>query len=95
MIKTVSAKLANMRKPQEFVIYPDRGDGTVLVQSDKSIGQFDKATGKGLLNTKGCYFVHLHMRGVIEYQFPEDFVKACIAAIPQPGDEIGPGIIVG
>ena len=78
----VKGKLANMRKPQEFIVQPV-DDGSIMVQSDKSIGQFDFRTGKGVLNTKGSYFPHLSRAlGAVEYEFPADFVKAALAACP-------------
>lgn len=95
-IKVVSAKLGNMRKPQEFVVYPSGDDECITVQSDKSIGRFDRQTRKGLLNTKGCYFHHLaKFMGAVDFDFPETFVKECIEAQPKKGDSIGGGIILG
>ncbi len=76
--RNVTAQLGNMRKPQEFTVYPKTGDGRIIVQSDKSIGQFDPETGKGVLNTRGCYFPHLSgALGAQEYDFPDDFVEKC------------------
>ena len=93
-MKTVSAKLANMRKEQEFVVYPFKlGEHFVTVQSDKSIGQFDIETGKGVLNTKGSYFPHLSF-GALPYQFPPEFVMACLEAQPGSGDLIGGTVYV-
>jgi len=100
-IKTVTAKLANMRKPQSFVIYPpdfSKPDQPiqVTVQSERAIGQFDPATRKGVLNYKGAgskYFMHLtKFMGAEEFEFPEDFVRAVMDAIPNKGDKIGPGV---
>lgn len=83
----VVGKLAKMRKPQDFIVSP-RSDGTIQVQSDKSIGVFDFRTRKGVLNTKGCYFPHLSkMLGAVEFEFPADFVKACLAACPAQDSE--------
>ena len=95
-IKTVTAKLATMRKPQEFVVYPftPESTGSITVQSDKAIGQFDPITGQGMLNSKGSsskYFVHLMPQlGAVPYTFPREFVDECIASQPQSGDSIGP-----
>jgi hypothetical protein len=103
-IKTVTAKLATMRKPQEFVIYPvDLSDPTkptsITVQSDKAIGKFDPATRKGVLNFRGSnskYFPHLSASlGAVPYEFPKEFVEAVLNAIPRKGDEIGPGVYIG
>jgi len=95
-IKTVTAKLATMRKPQNFVIYPFKpeSNGTITVQSEKAIGRFDPVTGQGVLNSKGQsykYFVHLMPQmGAVPYTFPREFVDECVASQPQSGDSIGP-----
>lgn len=76
-IKTFEAKLANMRKPQEFVVYPRKNHAdTIKIQSDKSIGQFDPVTGEGVLNTKGQYFVHLAMG--VPYTLPADVLALAL-----------------
>lgn len=85
MIQTVTAKLGTMRKPQTFVTYPRKSaTETVIVQSEKAIGQFDPATGKGVLNAKGSKskgFIFLSpFMGAEPFQFPADFVAAAIAA---------------
>jgi hypothetical protein len=103
-IKTVTAKLATMRKPQEFVIYPpdfSKPDQPIFVtvQSDKAIGRFDPTTGKGVLNYRGSnskYFMHLvKFMGAEDFQFPVEFVKEVMDAIPSKGDEIGAGAFIG
>ena len=92
---SIAAKLGTMRKAQSFTVYPMGSDGSITVQSDKSIGVFNPATGKGLLNTKGGYFIHLsRSAGAVPYEFPADFVTACIAAVPKKGAQIGGGIVV-
>lgn len=79
----VTAKLHTMRKPQEFSIFPVNDGKHIIVQSDKSIGKFDFRTGKGVLNVKGAYFPHLSpLLGAFEYQFPAEFVAACLAECP-------------
>lgn len=90
MLHCVMAKLGNMRKPQEFTVYPfNKVDGTLTIQSDKSIGTFDANTGKGLLNTKGCYFPHLTVvMGAKPYQFPMELVQECkkVAGLTEHSD---------
>jgi hypothetical protein len=49
MFQSVHAKFGKMRKAQEFLVRP-RSDGTIQVQSDKSIGLFDPGTCLGVLN---------------------------------------------
>lgn len=95
-MKQVTAKLGNMRKPQEFVVYPASDKGNVIVQSDKSIGAFDAKTGEGILNTKGCYFPHLNQFcGARPFSFPTEFVIQCIGAQCDTGDLIGTSPITG
>ena len=98
-MKTVTAKLANMRKAQEFVVYPasTRKD-SIIIQSDHAIGEFNPITGKGILNCKGSgykYFMHLNeMMGAIPFDFPAEFVAECIAVQPKSGDRIGGNVFV-
>lgn len=98
MFKTVTAKLAGMRKEQRFVVYPRKSaTDLILVQSERAIGQFDPKTGKGLLNYKGSnakYFYHLQMVGVEVFTFPPEFVKACLESESKAGDEMG-GVVIG
>jgi hypothetical protein len=96
IMKTVTAKIANMRKPQEFVVYLTSDKGNIIVQSDKCIGSFDAKTGIGLLNTKGCYFPHLsQFMGAKQFTFPTEFVLQCMAAQTDTGDLIGQSAITG
>jgi hypothetical protein len=98
MIKRVTAKLGTMRKPQNFIVYPKStdGDGLMIVQSDKSIGAFDPETRKGVLNIKGCYFLHLNrIMGAKPFEFPQEFVDDCLEAQPKSGDLIGSSPITG
>lgn len=73
-MKRVFAKLATMKKEQDFVVMRDNF-GHYQVQSGKSIGRFD-GKGRGILNTKGCYFHHLTVYGGVKaYLFPAEFVQ--------------------
>ena len=98
-MKSVTAKLAGMRKPQMFTVYPRQSDtAKVVVQSDRAIGEFDPATGVGVLNWRASgskYFFHLSFAaGAERYTFPPDFVAQCIAAVPKSGAAIGGGVVV-
>ena len=101
-VQRISAKLGNMRKPADFVVYPaskTESRGTVLIQSSHRIAEFDPATGKGVLSKhvgSGAYFLHLtKMMGASDIVVPTDVIAAAVAAIPKPGDEIGPGVYIG
>ena len=98
-MKTVTAQLANMRKPQRFVVYPRQtADSKIVVQSERAIGEFDPVTGVGVLNWRQSgskYFYHLSFAlGAERYTFPPAFVSECIAAATMPGEEIGAGVVV-
>ena len=100
-MKTVFGKFAGMRKAQEFVVYPYNpayDNGTMQVQSDHAIGQFDRKTGVGVLNWRGSnakYGVHLSMAaGAEPYTFPPEFVAQCQEHQLQPGDKIAPNLYV-
>lgn len=89
MIRTFTAKLGNMRKPQEFVTYPRKSaTDPVVIQSDKSIGCFDPITGIGRLSLKGNKFINLRDFGSAyspvpfaePYTFPPEVVKLAIEA---------------
>ena len=99
-MRTVTATLAGMRKPQKFVVYPRQGDDQdIIVQSERAIGSFNRTTGQGRLNWRGSapkYFLHLSRRlGAEPYTFPPAFIAACIAAQPVSGDLIGTAPITG
>jgi hypothetical protein len=97
--RMITAKLASMRKPQTFVVYPRADDrAPVVVQSERAIGRFDPHTGEGVLNWRGPhekYFHHLSPAlGAEPYTFPSDFVAQAVSNEPLPDDEVGPGIFV-
>lgn len=104
MIKKIHAKLGNMRKVVDWVVYPGQKDGRVTIQSDKRIAVFSTRPdgeippGKVLLSkhqSGGAYFLHLSpMCGATLVDLPDDVRDAALAAQPQSGDEIGPGVYV-
>lgn len=53
--KDVTCKLGNMRKAQEFTLYPyTKGETTIVIQADNRIARVDLVSGKALLsNGKG------------------------------------------
>lgn len=97
-MKTIVAKLGNMRKAVEWVVYPKGSDSNdVVIQSDSRIASFDPTTGKGLLSkgVKGAAFLHLlPALGATPVQVPPEVIQAATGAVPKSGDEIGPGIYV-
>jgi len=84
MTRTVTAKLAGMRKERDWCVMPTNND-RILVQTDGAIGVFDWRTGEGRLCVRGGYFPHL--AAASPFTFPQDFVAACLAACPSLGGE--------
>lgn len=99
-IRTVSMKIGNMRKPQEFVIYPDRGNGKILAQSDDCILEFDATTGVGVWarNKNGAQTPHLIIGGNIgkgTITLTSEQINAFKEAQAKPGDRIGSAVVIG
>lgn len=96
MIQRVTAKIGNMRKAQDFVVYPSQGDEFLRVQSSTTYAKINSETGVGVFANVpgGAYGHHLITRGVA-IQVPADILAQFKAAIPQKGDMIGKGVFVG
>lgn len=94
--KTVTAKIGNMRKPQEFVVYPSQGDDFLRVQSDTCFAKIDPKTGAAVFANVpgGATSIHLTIKGK-PIQVPMETVKEFQDAQAQKGDKIGSGVIIG
>jgi ribosomal protein L25 (general stress protein Ctc) len=65
--QTIELKVANMRKAQQFVIYPNgTSKDAIVLQSDKSIATLNTQTGVFKINTKGKRFVDMINSEVVE-----------------------------
>lgn len=84
MFQRVTATLGTMRKPRRWHVQPTSND-LLIVQADGAIGLLDWRTGKGKLTTQGGYYPHLALAR--PFDFPADFVAACLAACPSQGGE--------
>lgn len=93
-MKTINAKLGSMRKPQTFIVFNSNTDNNkIIIQSDKSIGMFDKNTGEGVLNIKGSYFLHLNpIMGAKKFIFEPEFLKNCLEILMNKNEEIIVGV---
>jgi hypothetical protein len=52
MTKHVKIKVANMRKEQDFILYPYSGGDTIHLQSDGRFAQVNLRTGAGIIDSK-------------------------------------------
>ena len=99
-MQKITAKIGDMRKAVEWVVYPAQADdkGFITIQSEKRIARFDRADGKGLLSKScpnGAYFLHLNpIMGATAVLVPSAVVAAAVNAQPKSGDKIGPGVYV-
>ena len=99
----VVAKLGNMKKAVEWTVYPKATDGSdedrVIIQSHARIAAIKTSTGKALLSKacpNGAYFCHLHpAAGATVVDVDPVLLALVVTQIPQPGQEIGPGLVVG
>lgn len=94
-MKRITAKLGNMRKAKDWVVYPaskGTGDTLTTIQCDTRIAAFDAATGDGWLSankSSGAYFVHLSPAlGATKITVPADVIAAALDAQPKSGDTI-------
>lgn len=72
--KHVIFKVANMRKEQEFILYPYSGGDTIYLQSDKRWITANLRTGKGLINDKNKNYPRQTdlIFNAIEIELPEE-----------------------
>lgn len=100
-MKSVMAKLGNMRRAQDFTVYPNQDNNQIVIQSDKRIAAFDKFTGQGLLSDgKGGHqgFIKLSpVLGAKEITVSQEFIQECLKAQTPQGERIsiGGGVYVG
>lgn len=95
----ITAKLANMRRAVEWIVYPAMGDNTFFqIQSDHRICRFDKVTGKGMISkhkaNHACNIDLMPMLGATEVVVPAELIEACKAAQPHSDDHIGGHVFV-
>jgi hypothetical protein len=104
MIKKISVKLGNMRKPENFVVYPrrtnaDENDNSLMIQSSHRICKFDATTGVGVLSaykSNGAYGVHLNkLLGAMDVVVPPEVIAAAKESQPRSGDVIGSSPMTG
>jgi hypothetical protein len=95
-MKTITAKLGSMRKAVEWVVYPPREDGLILIQCDKRICLFDPQTGEGRLSGSHNYptVLTLNMTGSQAVIVPADVRAAALNAQPHKGDRLAGGVCI-
>lgn len=101
-MKTVIAKIGNMRKPQEFVVYPAKtgeNNNIISVQADTVFARIDITSGRAIVanvpNSTHVNSSHLATHGKV-YVIPADILTLFIQAQPKQGDTIANGIgIIG
>jgi hypothetical protein len=69
-----SFKVANMKKEQEFILYPYTGGDYILLQSDKRFMRVNIRTGIAIINAKNRNYansIHLQMEP-LACELPEE-----------------------
>ena len=74
-------QVANMRKPQSFILYPYKGGEDITLQSDKRFAQVNLRTGEGYINNKNENYANSLSLfwNPIKFNLPED-IKTQIQA---------------
>jgi len=92
-MKRIIARLGNMKKEADWVVYPERDAKTITIQSDHRICRFDRTTGVGFLSkhkTNYSSFADLMpFAGAMEVVVSAEVIAAAIEAQPHSGDAIG------
>jgi len=94
-MKSFVAKLGNMRKAVEWITYPARDDGLILIQSDHRMCRFDPKTGKGTLgrNATNSCCIDLVLPGATEIVVPKNIIDMAVDAQPNHGDSVCNGVV--
>ena len=73
-------KLPNMRKMQEFIVYPAKsGDMSIMIQSGTRIGQINMSNGVGVMSqshANGAYGVHLATDQLVPFRLSDEQLTA-------------------
>ena len=73
-------KLPNMRKMQDFIVYPaTSGDTSIMIQSGTRIGRINMSNGEGMMSqshASGAYGVHLQFDKLIPFSLTLDQLSA-------------------
>jgi hypothetical protein len=90
---TFEYRLPGMRKPNNFIVYPQSEDGIYIVQGSRSIVQVTPDSTRGVANVKGSnpkYFMHLaKFMGAADMDLPQDFINHVREFAPASCDLIG------
>jgi predicted nucleic-acid-binding Zn-ribbon protein len=91
-------KLGNMRKSQEFIVYPiSKGDDSIMIQSDTRIGRITMSNGMGKMSQShpnGAYGVHLSMDKLIPFQLdPSQILQLREELAKTAGKNVGSSIV--
>jgi hypothetical protein len=91
-------RLANMRKPQDFVVYPaSEATDSIMIQSDTRIGKIQMSNGSGKMSQShpsGAYGVHLSMDKLIDFELSQgqlDTLKSELAKTA--GSKVGKSVV--
>jgi len=101
-MKHFELKLGNMRKAQDFIVYPrsynEQGpEPTIFIQSDKRCAEINTETGEGLLSTAGGHPGFLKLSNVfnpLPIKVDMETVALLTDSQPKSGDKIGHGVYV-
>ena len=92
----IEMKIAGMRKPQSFIVYPINKDDSadiITIQSETRIGKIDLSTGRGLMSqshANGAYYIHLQMDKKTPFTISEsDLEKLKMQIFKTAGDNVG------
>lgn len=91
-------KLPNMRKMQDFIVYPaTSGDTSIMIQSGTRIGRINMSNGEGIMSqshASGAYGVHLQFDKLIPFLLTADQLSALKEQVAKTaGSSVGSSVV--
>ena len=95
----ITCKLGTMRKEVEWCVLPQSSDDqeTIIIQSDRRIAWISPKKKKAMLSksTSNPGYAYLSPQlGATVVDVSDEIIAMAQGNVPQPGDEIGPGVYI-
>ena len=91
MARDYTMKVANMKKPQDFTLYPYSGGEQIMLQSDKRFAIVNLKTGHGIIDSKNHNYpntVTVQMSN-IKFELPKETRDAIIKHLTENNGKSG------
>jgi len=92
-------KLPNMRKAQDFIVYPaSEKTDYITIQSNTRFGKIEMTTGRGLMSqshANGAYAVHMHIDKLVKFQLTDSQLEKLKEELAKTaGSSVGRSVVI-